>query len=85
MAMPLPSACTTQGIIEAIDMLPSVVVPLPEPLKTGKFYYEVDVLEVGGKGRGQTDNSRNPASEGGQLTIGWATSKFVGEYYNFQG
>ena len=51
---------------------------------SGVVYYEVEIKELGGEGRGVLSPSRVDG-EGGQLTMGWATSRFTGESYNFKG
>lgn len=57
----------------------------PIKWQAGRYYYEVEVVELGGVGRGVMSPDRNPTSEGGQLTVGWATADFTGEAHAYKG
>jgi len=46
---------------------------------------QVEVLELGGEGRDVLSSDRNRASEGGQLTVGWATPAFRGDAFGHRG
>ena len=78
------TSSSTAGAITAIDGYVSVVGAIGTKWTRGIIYYEVEIVELGGEGRGVLNPTRS-ANEGGQLTIGWATGDFRGEAYIYKG
>eukprot|EP01038_Epipyxis_sp_PR26KG_P004325 gene4325-6126_t len=72
--------------VKSVDGYPSMIGNInPINWSAGSVYYELHIHELGGEGRGVLSRDRSVAYEGGQFTIGWATTDFRGESYNFKG
>eukprot|EP00615_Pteridomonas_danica_P014466 CAMPEP_0114411258 /NCGR_PEP_ID=MMETSP0102-20121206/24558_1 /TAXON_ID=38822 ORGANISM="Pteridomonas danica, Strain PT" /NCGR_SAMPLE_ID=MMETSP0102 /ASSEMBLY_ACC=CAM_ASM_000212 /LENGTH=117 /DNA_ID=CAMNT_0001579137 /DNA_START=90 /DNA_END=443 /DNA_ORIENTATION=+ len=70
----------------AIGGYVSLIANLPPQTSTECcLYYEVEIVELGGAGRDVLNPLRSESEEGGQVTIGWATSHFRGESHAYRG